>query len=320
MAIELSDVIRCPRCRSRLNKLDHRLYCYKTSCRYAADGFEQAGNQPVLIDFEQSIFDQPRSGDPILSVLPRDEMRTSLRNRVMDFFHGHNPTSGVNSRAMLSAMKAFSPSPSLLIIGGGSRGAGVETFLQDDSVQVIATDVYGSANTALVTDAHQLPFEDAVFDGVWITAVLEHVLEPKSVVDEIWRVLKPEGLVYAETPFMAPVHEKAYDFTRFTASGHRWLFRGFEQMAAGVGRDSGAGMALAASLRYFVRALLSERIATLVALPLFGLRFFDRFAHARPTADAAAGFYFLGRKSRETLSPKDMVGYYESQIGWRHRI
>jgi SAM-dependent methyltransferase len=250
----------------------------------------------------------------MLSVLRRDDMRRSLRNRVLDFFEGSNQIGVENSQAMLRSLKSLSKEPALLIIGGGALGAGVETFLQDTSVQVIATDVYASANTQLVTDAHHLPFDDGVFDGVWITAVLEHVIEPQKVVDEIWRVLKPAGMVYAETPFMQQVHERAYDFTRFTANGHRWLFRRFEQIEAGVG--GGAGPALAWSVRYFVRAFLGSRIALLAALPFYLLRLLDDFANNRRKADAALGFYIWARKSDRSLTPKDMVAYYESQLGW----
>ena len=37
------------------------------------------------------------------------------------------------------------------------------------------------------------------------------------------------GIVYAETPFMQQVHEGAYDFTRYTVLGHRYLFKKFKQ-------------------------------------------------------------------------------------------
>ena len=70
-------------------------------------------------------------------------------------------------------------------------------------------------------------------DAVICQAVLEHVLEPASAVSEIHRVLRRDGLVYAETPFMQQVHERAYDFSRFTQSGHRWLFRRFSEISAG---------------------------------------------------------------------------------------
>jgi SAM-dependent methyltransferase len=234
----------------------------------------------------------------------------------MDIVQGGNPSSVENSRAMLRLMKTLSAEPTLLVIGGGAIGPGVDTFLQDDSLQVIATDVYASANTQLIADAHKLPFDDAVFDGVWIQAVLEHVLEPQLVVDEIWRVLKPTALVYAETPFMQQVHERAYDFTRFTASGHRWLFRRFEQIAAGVNKGFGPGHALAWSVRWFVRAFAGDKIANAAAIPFYWLRLLDRFTRARARADGALGIYFLGRKSEHSLVPKDMVAYYESQMTW----
>jgi len=56
-----------------------------------------------------------------------------------------------------------------------------------------------------------------------VQAGLEHVRDLWQVVAEIHRVLKDDGLVYAETPFMQQVHEGPYDFTRFTESGHRYL-------------------------------------------------------------------------------------------------
>ncbi len=86
-------------------------------------------------------------------------------------------------------------------------------------MRIAAFDIYYSANVQFIADAHSILLRDASVDAVVIQAVLEHVLDPQQVVDEIWRVLKPSGLVYAETPFLQHVHEGAYDFTRFTESG-----------------------------------------------------------------------------------------------------
>ena len=183
----------------------------------------------------------------------------------------------------------------------------------DQQVRLIGTDVYASVNTRLVADGHALPFRDGVFDAVLIQAVLEHVLEPQRVADEIHRVLQADGLVYADTPFMQQVHEAAYDFTRFTRSGHRWLFRRFTEIEAGsVG---GAGAALLWSIRYYVRALgAGNQLATLATMPFIWLRLLERFARPRPNADAASGHYFLGQRAdTQTLRETDMVAYYESQ-------
>jgi hypothetical protein len=132
------------------------------------------------------------------------------------------------------------------------------------------------------------------------------------VTSEIHRVLKLGGLVYADTPFMQQVHEGAYDFTRFTLSGHRWLFRKFHHEASGS--VAGAGTALTWSIRYFVRAVVgNDKVATLVSWPFFLLRYFDRFTQKRKNADAACGVFFFGTKSLSTINAKDMLTYYENQ-------
>ena len=119
---------------------------------------------------------------------------------------------------------------------------------------------------------------------------------------------------------MQEVHEGAYDFTRFTLSGHRWLFRHFEQINAGV--VNGPGVALVWSIRYLSRALgTGEAVARLVSLPFFWLRYLDRLTRGRDAADGASGVFFLGRRSEARLSPKAMPNYYEQQQSgaWRHR-
>ena len=54
-------------------------------------------------------------------------------------------------------------------------------------------------------------------------AVGEHVASLTRVTEEVWRVLQPEGYVYAATPFLQPVYIRAHDFTRFTHLGHQRL-------------------------------------------------------------------------------------------------
>jgi SAM-dependent methyltransferase len=169
-----------------------------------------------------------------------------------------------------------------------------------------------------VADGHQLPFADATFDGVWIQAVLEHMLEPSVAVAEIYRVMKPQGLVYAEAPFMQQVHEGAYDFTRYTLSGHRWLFRHFEILESGT--TSGAGSAFRWSVQYLVRSLTgSNKIVTAVSMLLFWTRFLDGIGRHRSNADAAGSVYFLGSKAAEPLRPQDMIAFYEQQAGKSQR-
>jgi len=92
-------------------------------------------------------------------------------------------------------MNADSDKPLVLVVGGGAIGSGAEALYAAPDVRLVAFDLYASENVQLIADAHHMPFADASFDGVWVQAVLEHVLEPQVVVDEIGRVLRPGGLV-----------------------------------------------------------------------------------------------------------------------------
>ncbi|XIA66473.1 class I SAM-dependent methyltransferase [Bradyrhizobium sp. TZ2] len=254
----------------------------------------------MLIDFAASVFDRGMYAAKSGSVLQRDVSRRSIGSRLHRFTFGGNPVAASNSMKFIELLKRESRRPVVLVVGGGTIGSGADELYRDGSIEVVGTDVYASPHTVLVADAHRLPFEDGVFDGVWVQAVLEHVLEPATVVAELHRVLRVEGLVYAETPFMQQVHERAYDFSRFTQSGHRWLFKKFSEISAGpVG---GAGVALVWSIRYFSRALgAGDKLSRLIVLPFFWIRFLDAFSRGRAAADAASGFFFLGRKAEHAI-------------------
>lgn len=310
---DLQDLVCCPRCRAPLLGLDAAApRCSDPACRYGGQGFPVVAGQPVLVDFENSIFEPEAYRDGRGSVLPRDDTGRGWRSRLRSLTSGENPVARRNAELMRARVSRLAARPAVLVVGGGALGAGIDSLYADPALRMVGTDVYASPYTVAVADGHRLPFRDAVFDGVWIQAVLEHVLEPAAVVAEIHRVLKPGGLVYADTPFMQQVHEGAYDFTRFTLSGHRWLFRRFEQIEAGA--VGGAGTALLWALRYLWRALgTGDKAANLMVLPFFWLRFLDRATRRRENCDGATGVFFLGAKSERTLGPKDMVAYYEAQ-------
>jgi SAM-dependent methyltransferase/uncharacterized protein YbaR (Trm112 family) len=316
---ELTSILCCPRCRSALLRSarsqisdgSRSFYCSNANCHYNSIGFSTVAGCPVLIDSDSSIFDdeQVRKSDGA-SVIPRDNR--GLKTRIRRFLYGENPVAEKYCANLIAMTKKKVTHPRILIIGGGAIGSGTEQLYADDSLKLVGTDVYASELTAVVADAHSLPFVDESFDGVWIQAVLEHVLEPWVVTSEIHRVLKLGGVVYADTPFMQQVHEGPYDFTRFTLSGHRWLFRKFHHEASGS--VAGAGTALIWSIRYLIRAIVgNDKIATLVSGPFFLLRYVDRFTQKRQNADAACGVFFFGTKSLSTINPKDMLKYYDNQ-------
>ena len=146
-----------------------------------------------------------------------------------------------------------------------------------------------------IADARQFPL---AVDGVRIQAVLEHVVNPEQVLSEISRVLKPGGLVYAETPFMQQVHEGAYDFTRFTEVGHRWLFRNFETISRGA--LGGPGLSLYWAAKYFLRGLTRSRwLGDLLSLPFALAALMDGMIREDHKIDGGNWACFLERLCNE---------------------
>ena len=71
----------------------------------------------------------------------------------------------------------------------------------------------------------KLPFKNETFDIVICTEVMEHVAEPKQLLYEARRVLRPNGILIVTTPFLVPVHESPYDFYRYTNHGLEYLIK-----------------------------------------------------------------------------------------------
>ena len=70
-----------------------------------------------------------------------------------------------------------------------------------------------------VCDLAAIPVEDARFDHVLLTQVLEHIPEPSVVLGELHRVLKPGGTLWLTAPLFYAEHERPYDFYRYTRYG-----------------------------------------------------------------------------------------------------
>ncbi len=273
-----------------------------------AQCYPEVGGTPVLIDFRCSV----RKREELLaqaaqSAIARPSHRGVLHH-VKRLVSPEKESTRRNIDRLIHALPRRGGA-TVLVIGGGTIGQGLGALYDDPDLRVIAFDLYASPNVQFVADAHQIPLAESSCDAVVIQAVLEHVLEPQRVVQEIWRVLKPNGLVYAETPFLQQVHEGAYDFTRFTESGHRYLFKQFEMIDSGV--SGGPGTQLIWSLDYFARSLFRSRLAgKMCKLAFAWLRLFDQFIPPSYASDAASGVYFLGRRSLVTVDPDSIIDFY----------
>ena len=74
-------------------------------------------------------------------------------------------------------------------------------------------------------DGKRLPFDDATFDSIITSEVLEHVFEPDEFLQEIHRNLKPGGKLLLTAPFVWDEHEQPYDYARYTSFGLKHLLQ-----------------------------------------------------------------------------------------------
>jgi len=306
----IHDIIVCP-CEehSLLIRQNEKLKCSKKNCIHSKEEgwFSCVSDTPVLISEEKC--DTVCSPHQVDSYVSRAE-KSGIRSLLLKLLSGTSKTTLENCSNFVDLLISRSKNGRVLVIGSGERGSGTDRLFETESLLIIGTDIYLSDTVDVISDAHYLPFKDEVFDGVWIQAVLEHVVDPRLVVSEIHRVLKADGIVYAETPFMQQVHEGAYDFTRFTVLGHRYLFKRFTKIR--IGGNKGVGTVLTWSIRYFVWGVFRSRhlaraVAILIGLPL---RVIERFADRRSLFDASSGVYFLGKKSQTEISQKDLIKNY----------
>ena len=299
---DIESLLACPRCRAALERTEKGYDC---GCGFTAP---RVGRWPVLVDFDTSILDEEeiarRAGG---SAVARSRM-SRLQQAVRVLSQGRR---GTPPPANVEKLLRLLPEQAVVAVaGGGVDEHGLDVLYEHPSVDVIGFDIYGSDLVQFIADGHAIPLAAGSVDAVVAQALLEHVLDPPLVVSEIHRILRPGGLVYAETAFMQQVHEGPYDFTRYTESGHRWLFRDFEVIEAGA--LTGPGTQLAWTVDYLVRALTRSQTAGRVAHRLLSpLSYLDRLVPATHSIDNSPAVYFLGRRSESTISARDMAAYYQ---------
>jgi Methyltransferase domain len=305
MLVKLDDIsgLICPKSGLPLQRQDELFETEDKAISYKViDGF------PVLVDFDSSVLEQKNYKDLAVPELVERQNSKGFKHLVKSIISPPKKITEQNVKQLFDLLSTKRLAQ-VLVIGGGTVGQNMHPFYESPHIELHSFDIYSSANVQFVADAHSIPFENEKFDLVIIQAVLEHVLEPQKVVDEIWRVLKSDGLAYSETPFLQHVHEGPYDFTRFTESGHRYLYKNFELINSGF--SAGAGTTLLWAIDNFSRGLFRSRIAgKVIKLMFIWLNYLDNWIPEKYNIDAANGCFFLGKKSQTSITPKDAIAHY----------
>jgi SAM-dependent methyltransferase len=106
--------------------------------------------------------------------------------------------------------------------------AGADVVAADHDPAMVAR-AAAHAPQAVVADARRTPFENASFDGVLCSNLLEHTPEPEAVIAEIERVLRPGGWAYVSwTNWLSPWG--GHDIAPLHFLGPRWGLRVYRRL------------------------------------------------------------------------------------------
>lgn len=161
-----------------------------------------------------------------------------------------------------SAELAGGPTVRVLDVGCGVKP--YYPFFAPVASEYVGVDVVENPAAELLGPVEALPVDDASFDVVLCTQVLEHCDDPGQAVRELRRVVRPGGRVLASTHGVQVYHPSPTDYWRWTHTGLRRLFEGNAEWSSvevepGAGSASALGMLLATYTEIALRRTVLAR-------------------------------------------------------------
>jgi len=284
---KLLENIVCPRCHHHLtsSSINEK---YKLICPICKEVYLIAHNRIYMIKNQRKGFDE-FSRDNIISKLKMFFKRYPKIFNLVYYFFGASFV-GKSAKTVLKKIGYDK-----LVINLGSS---IKVIRKD----VINIDFYPFENVDVVADICRLPFRDNSVDMVINEFVIEHTKHPDEIVSEIYRVLRPNGLIYIAAPFVASFHSSPNDYYRWSKEGLKELLKDFKEEEIRI--RCGPTSALLSVTNEWLAILFSFGSKKLqqILLVFFmiitsPLKIIDYLIYRLPNAENIAyGFYYIGRK------------------------
>ena len=238
----------------------------------------------------------------------RDILPPRILRRLERHRHVLRPTTTYKSATksqVADFVSTFGRDALVLNVGGGTR---------DYGPNVLNLDIEPMAGVDIIGVAERLPFADGSCHGVIRQAVLEPVVDETRTLRESCRVLRPEGRILVEIPFIQRDHPAPGDYRRFTEQGLRQIVERQRLLERGQRRRCGTSVrALVVPPRGVPRAARLVRSRKLYKLALlvttflaWPIKFLDRFLDRHPMARViASGVWVIGIKCPDVGSAAD---------------
>jgi len=97
----------------------------------------------------------------------------------------------------------------------------------------IGCDMRPGVGVDLIENAERFTFKDETFDCVICLDTFEHIENIFKASKEIYRILKPKGILVLSSVMNCPVHDFPYDYWRFTPKAFEFLTQKFAMQFIG---------------------------------------------------------------------------------------
>ena len=176
---------------------------------------------------------------------------SSLRMKFVKTIYGDHNSSINVKRALKKCLSKLGTEEFGLNVGAGLTNV-------DERIRNL--DIFPGQHIFYVAKAESIPEKDNFFALVITQEVLEHVQDPFKAISEIYRVMKPGGILYCQLPFIIGYHPGPTDYWRFTKEGISELITrtGFSIIEINISVGTASGF-----YRIFV-----EFLAILISIPL----------------------------------------------------
>ena len=111
-----------------------------------------------------------------------------------------------------------------------------QAFFLQFAQQYIGVDWAGSNHATketILADLNELlPLNSNIADCVISLSVLEHLYHPQNMLNEAYRLLKPNAAMILQVPWQWQIHEQPHDYFRYTPYGLKQMFTkaGFKEV------------------------------------------------------------------------------------------
>jgi SAM-dependent methyltransferase len=195
------------------------------------------------------------------------------------------------------------PNPVIYDIGSRDARGRYAFGAPPAGAKLLCVDIAPGPGVDVVADAHDLGIvPDGSVDCVLAVGVLLHCKFPQQVIDEFYRVLRPNGVVYISSPFVFTRCEPPDDYYHFSIKGLEFLCRRFSRLDSGYNRGPAATMChllveFLSILFCFNSQVLYRLAFFFFSWLLFWVKYLDAIIGGyRQAGILYSGAYFIGRK------------------------